>query len=87
MLDLNKNLNFMKYSISFSVPKDTGQSSKDTGQAPGRMGLAPPLAHHRSVRHILKSLTVNFRIFMRQKGTYQMFPFDHSFERAHLTEF
>lgn len=45
MLHLNKNLNFMKYSISISVPKDTGQSSKDTGQAPSRMGLAPPLPH------------------------------------------
>ena len=43
MLHPNKNLNFMKDSISISVPKDTGQSSKDTGQAPGRMGLAPPL--------------------------------------------
>ena len=43
MLHLNKNLNFMKYSITISVPKDTGQSPKDTGQAPGRMGLAPPL--------------------------------------------
>ena len=50
MLYLNKNLNFMKYSISISVPKDTGQSPKDTGQAPGRMGLALSLPH---IMHII----------------------------------